>query len=74
MWQQQNWELHTHGSFLSYPHHDAAGLCTYVYVKLGAKLWALFCPKITCETPRWQGDHQEIEEEMRSNCKPLYVK
>jgi len=47
MWRQQNWELHTHGGFLTYPHHDAAGLCTYVYIKSGAKLWAVMRPDLT---------------------------
>jgi hypothetical protein len=31
MWRQQNFALHTHGGFLTYAHHDAAGLCTFVY-------------------------------------------
>ena len=46
MWRQQNWELHTHGGFLTYPHHDAAGLYTYVYIKSGAKLWAVMRPDL----------------------------
>jgi hypothetical protein len=33
MWRQQNWELLTHGGFLTYPHHDAGGLCTFAHVQ-----------------------------------------
>jgi hypothetical protein len=52
MWRKQNWEILTHGGFVTFPHHDAAGLCTYVYVESGAKLWAIFRPYITGEPPR----------------------
>lgn len=55
MWRQQNWELHTHGGFLTYPHHDAAGLCTYVYVESGAKLWCFFRPNMTLSQPKTRG-------------------
>lgn len=44
MWRLQGWELHTHGGFLTYPHHDAAGLCTYVYPRSGAKIWMFIRP------------------------------
>jgi hypothetical protein len=46
MWRQQGWELHTHGGFLTYPHHDAAGLCTYMYIRSGAKIWAFIRPQL----------------------------
>jgi hypothetical protein len=46
MWRQQFWELHTHGGFVTYPHHDAAGLCTYVYPRSGAKLWTVITPHL----------------------------
>lgn len=29
----------THGLFLTYPHHDAAGQLTFSYVRSGAKVW-----------------------------------
>lgn len=38
----RGWDLLTHGGFLTYPHHDAAGLCTYVTVQCGTKLWGYF--------------------------------
>lgn len=36
----RGWDLMTHGGFLTYPHHDAGGLCTYVTVRSGSKIWA----------------------------------
>ena len=33
------WDLLTHGGFLTYPHHNAAGLCTYVTMQSGSKIW-----------------------------------
>jgi hypothetical protein len=46
MWRQQAWELHTHGGFLTYPHHDASGLCTYVFTRSGIKIWCYQRPNI----------------------------
>ncbi|KAI6042282.1 hypothetical protein EDC04DRAFT_2601068 [Pisolithus marmoratus] len=36
------WDLLTHGGFLTYPHHDAEGLCTYIMVLSGTKIWGYF--------------------------------
>jgi hypothetical protein len=36
----RGWDLLTHGGFLTYPHHDACGLATYVTVRSGKKIWA----------------------------------
>lgn len=36
----RGWDLLTHGGFLTYPHHDASGNCTYVTVRSGSKIWA----------------------------------
>jgi hypothetical protein len=36
----RGWDLLTHGGFVTYPHHDASGLCTYVNVRSGTKIWA----------------------------------
>lgn len=36
----RGWDLMTHGGFVTYPHHDASGLCTYVTVRSGTKIWA----------------------------------
>jgi len=36
----RGWDLLTHGGFLTYPHHDARGLCTYVTPRSGTKIWA----------------------------------
>ena len=45
-WRSQGWDLLSHGGFVTYPHHDASGLCTYVFVRSGAKLWGFFHPKV----------------------------
>lgn len=41
------WDLFTHGGFLTYVHHDASGFCTYVFVRCGCKIWVVLRPKIT---------------------------
>jgi hypothetical protein len=46
MWRMQHWELHTHGGFLTYQHHDAAGLLTYTYPMSGAKIWIFIRPEL----------------------------
>ncbi|KAI6155869.1 hypothetical protein BKA82DRAFT_4349113 [Pisolithus tinctorius] len=38
----RGWDLLTHGGFVTYPHHDAAGLCTYITVQSGSKIWGYF--------------------------------
>ena len=35
----RGWDLMTHGGFITYPHHDACGLCTYVTPRSGSKIW-----------------------------------
>lgn len=52
-WRSQAWDLITHGGFLTYPHHDANGLCTYTYIQCGMKIWAALQLKgSTARTPR----------------------
>jgi hypothetical protein len=46
-WRTAGWDLLTHGGFATYPHHDAAGFCTFLYVRNGAKLWVFLSLK--CE-------------------------
>ena len=36
----RGWDLLTHGGFVTYPHHDASGLATFVNVRSGSKIWA----------------------------------
>lgn len=36
----QDWDLLTHGGFLTYPHHNASENCTYVTTWSGSKIWA----------------------------------
>jgi hypothetical protein len=38
-WRSQAWDLITHAGFLTYPHHDANGLCTYTFTQCGMKIW-----------------------------------
>lgn len=38
-WRSQGWDILTHGGFVTYIHHDASGLATYVYPRSGAKIW-----------------------------------
>ncbi|KAL4061811.1 hypothetical protein J3A83DRAFT_4197074 [Scleroderma citrinum] len=38
----QGWDLLMHGGFLTYPHHNAGSLCTYVTVRSGSKIWGYF--------------------------------
>jgi hypothetical protein len=38
-WRSSGWDVITHRGFLTYPHHDAAGLLTFSYIRTGAKLW-----------------------------------
>lgn len=35
----RGWDLMTHGGFVTYGHHDADGLCTYVTPRSGSKIW-----------------------------------
>jgi hypothetical protein len=46
-WSQQSWDLYTHGGFLTYPHHDNSGLCTYVFPRSGAKIWTFIRPNLS---------------------------
>jgi hypothetical protein len=39
------WDIFTHGGFVTYAHHDAAGFCTFVFVRSGAKLWTILSLK-----------------------------
>ena len=44
-WSSQGWRLVTHPGFLTMPHHDCCGMCTYVIGNSGAKIWAVMRPK-----------------------------
>ena len=39
-WRTVGWDVMTHGCFLTFPHHDAAGMLTYSHIRTGAKIWA----------------------------------
>ena len=43
------WTLMAHGGYVTYPHKDANGLCTWIFVHVGVKVWAIFEP--TCLSP-----------------------
>ena len=40
MWRAQGWDILTHGGFITYFHHNASGLLTFVFHCLGCKIWA----------------------------------
>ena len=44
------WKLVTGAGFLTYPHHDAGGFATYVFMKTGMKIWVIFRMK-SCSSP-----------------------
>ena len=44
-WSSQGWRLVTHPGYLTLPHYDCCGMCTYVIGNSGAKLWAVMRPK-----------------------------
>jgi hypothetical protein len=41
------WCLMAHGTFVTYPHKDANGLCTWIYAHVGVKIWAILEPVYT---------------------------
>ncbi|KAI0061573.1 hypothetical protein BV25DRAFT_1916921 [Artomyces pyxidatus] len=42
---RRGWRIATHGGALTFPHHDAAGLCTYTYAVGGSRLWGFQRPE-----------------------------
>ncbi|KAG6370279.1 hypothetical protein JVT61DRAFT_12230 [Boletus reticuloceps] len=44
-WTSQGWRLLTHPGFVTFPHYDCCGVCTYVVGNDGAKVWAVIRPK-----------------------------
>lgn len=45
VWRTPLWLLLHHAGFVTYPHHDANGLMTYVIPEDGWKFWAIMAPK-----------------------------
>jgi hypothetical protein len=48
-WQMMQWNLLTHAGFVTFPHKDANGLCTWIYSHTGVKIWAIIEPKCTTQ-------------------------
>ncbi|KAG6378030.1 hypothetical protein JVT61DRAFT_13709 [Boletus reticuloceps] len=44
-WTSQGWRLLTHPGFVTFPHYNCCGVCTYVVGNDGAKIWAVIRPK-----------------------------
>ena len=44
-WTSQGWKIVTHPGFVTFPHHDCCGMCTYVIGTSGAKIWGVMRPK-----------------------------
>jgi hypothetical protein len=40
-WRGGGWDVATHAGFLTYPHHDASGLVSFLLPRCGAKIWIL---------------------------------
>ncbi|KAI6016262.1 hypothetical protein BKA83DRAFT_4497885 [Pisolithus microcarpus] len=74
----RGWDLMTHGGFLTYPHHDAGGLCTYITVRSGTKVWGYFNVGTGSTTTRnelfdaWD-EILSLDQEMNFNKYPLGV-
>ncbi|KAF8418644.1 hypothetical protein L210DRAFT_3655529 [Boletus edulis BED1] len=45
IWTSRSWGLLHHAGILTYPHHDAEGMCTFAIPMSGAKSWVLMFPK-----------------------------
>ncbi|KAL0945961.1 hypothetical protein HGRIS_012239 [Hohenbuehelia grisea] len=45
------WKLLTSAGYLTFPHHNAGGLCTYITMKTGLKIWGFFVPKSSPGVP-----------------------
>lgn len=43
-WRMMNWNLLTMSGFVTYPHHDAGGLGSFMSVRDGAKIWTVYEP------------------------------
>jgi hypothetical protein len=74
-WRAQGWDIATHGGFVTYPHHDASGFCTYVYPRCGAKLWGFIRVKKECAKTdmidhflKYDDILDESWEKMRESC------
>lgn len=48
MWRAQGWDILSHGGFVSYFHHDASGLSTFVFPRSGSKIWGYARIKKEC--------------------------
>jgi hypothetical protein len=44
-WTMLRWNLMCHGGYVTYPHKDANGLCTWIYANVGVKIWAILEPR-----------------------------
>jgi hypothetical protein len=45
-WKSCLWDLFTHAAFFTYVHHDAAGYCTYAFIREGCKIWGIHRIKV----------------------------
>lgn len=45
VWRTRLWILLHHAAFVTYPHHDANGLTTYILPEDGWKFWGILEPK-----------------------------
>lgn len=45
-WRLKFWHLITHAGFFSHRHHDAGGLCTWMSIRTGLKIWGFLDVKL----------------------------
>ncbi|KAG6378035.1 hypothetical protein JVT61DRAFT_13715 [Boletus reticuloceps] len=60
-WTSQGWQLMTHPGFVTFPHYDCCGVCTYVVGNNGAKIWAVIRPKQGLSPKSLEGLSQALE-------------
>jgi hypothetical protein len=61
------WSLLTHGGYVTYPHKDANGLCTWIFAQTGIKIWAILDPSYVSP------DHHKRSAQFGLHSKMMYA-
>ena len=48
-WRSQTWDIATHAGFVTYTHHNASGLDTFIFTRSGTKIWTIIRIQPECE-------------------------
>ena len=59
------WTLLAHSGYVTYPHKDANGLCTWIFAHAGIKIWAILEPRYVSK------QHKERFQQFKLHCKML---